>query len=66
MVILLHCSGFPCRFLNTQITSLDIVNWFVTNFFAALGMIGVPLFVMLSEQLLLNPNRSDGPLKIFL
>jgi surface polysaccharide O-acyltransferase-like enzyme len=65
MVILLHCTGFPYHFTNTSITNMDIVNWFSTNVYAAVGMFGVPLFVMLTGALLLNPNREDEPLKVF-
>ncbi len=65
MVILLHCSGFPYHFTNPQITSIDIVNWFTTDVYAAFGMLGVPLFVMLTGALLLNPNRENEPLRVF-
>jgi surface polysaccharide O-acyltransferase-like enzyme len=65
MVILLHSTGFPYRFLNSTITGMDIVNWFSTDVYAAMGLFGVPLFVMLTGALLLNPNRENEPLKVF-
>src|SRR3972149_2612677 len=65
MPILQNLTGFPYRFLNAQITTMDIVNWFSTDIYAALGTFGVPLFVMLTGALLLNPNRENEPLKVF-
>lgn len=65
LVIVLHCTAFPYQFLNSQVTSLDILNWFTDDFYAAVGLIGVPLFIMLTGALLLNPNRDDEPLKVF-
>ena len=44
---------------------MDIVNWFSANVFDAIGMVGVPLFVMLTGALLLNPNKADEPLRVF-
>ncbi|MCW3995395.1 MAG: acyltransferase family protein [Candidatus Bathyarchaeota archaeon] len=65
MIIAVHTSGFPYRILNAQITTLDVVNWFATDVYAAVGMFGVPLFVMLTGALLLNPNKADEPLRVF-
>jgi surface polysaccharide O-acyltransferase-like enzyme len=65
MVILLHSSGFPYRFLNPAVTGMDVVNWLSTTTYAAAGLLGVPLFVMLTGVLLLDPNREEEPLKVF-
>ncbi len=65
LIILVHTSGFPYQFYNANITNMDIVNWFTTNAFAAFGMVGVPLFIMLSGALLLNPDKTDEPLRVF-
>lgn len=65
MVILLHSSGFPYRFLNPSITGVDVVNWLSTTVYAAIGLLGVPLFVMLTGVLLLDPNRENESLKVF-
>lgn len=65
LIILLHASGYPYRFLNAEITAMDVVNWFTVNVYDVLGMVGVPLFVMLSGALLLNPNKTDEPLSVF-
>lgn len=65
LVIVLHCTYFPYQFLNPTVSSLDIFNWFTDDFYEAIGLIGVPLFIMLTGALLLNPNRDDEPLKVF-
>lgn len=65
LVILLHSTGFPYRFLNPQITTMDVINWTTTSTYATIGMLGVPLFVMLSGGLLLNPDKAEEPLKVF-
>lgn len=65
LIILLHASGYPYKFLNPETTTMDIVNWFTVSVYDVLGMIGVPLFVMLTGALLLNPNKADEPLRIF-
>ena len=65
MVILLHSSGFPYRFLNPSITGMDVVNWLSTTTYAAVGLLGVPLFVMLTGVLLLDPNRENESLRVF-
>jgi len=65
LIILLHCSGAPYRFINPEITTLDIANWFTTEAYGVLGMAGVPLFVMLTGALLLNPAKADEPLRVF-
>ena len=64
-IILLHCSGSPYIFINSEITTLDVANWFTTEAYAVLGMVGVPLFVMLTGALLLNPIKADEPLHVF-
>jgi surface polysaccharide O-acyltransferase-like enzyme len=65
LVIVLHSTGFPYRFLNPEITPMDVVNWTTTSVYAAIGMLGVPLFVMLSGALLLNPDKAEEPLRVF-
>ncbi len=64
-IILVHASGFPYYFRNPEVTTLDIVNWFSTDVYYAIGNLGVPLFVMLTGALLLDPNKVDEPLKVF-
>jgi surface polysaccharide O-acyltransferase-like enzyme len=66
LVVFVHCSGFPYQFLNSQITTLDIANWFTCNIYAALGFLGVPLFIMLAGALMLTPEKADEPLRVFI
>lgn len=40
-------------------------DWWTTNIYGALANMGVPLFVMLSGVLLLNPSKADEPLGVF-
>lgn len=65
LIIFLHSSGYPYKFLSPETTTIDIVNWFSLNFYDTIGMFGVPLFVMLTGALLLNPDKSDEPLSVF-
>ncbi len=64
-IIFLHCTSFPYRFTNPTITNMDILNWFTEDIYNAVGMIGVPLFVLLTGALLLNPNKADESLSHF-
>lgn len=64
MVILVHASFFPYK-IPGEITSSVIVNWFTANVFGAIGYLGVPLFVMLSGALLLDPAKADEPMGVF-
>ncbi len=65
LIILVHASGFPYRIPGPGITSMDVVNWFTANAYDALGMVGVPLFVMLTGALLLDPVKAEEPLRVF-
>jgi surface polysaccharide O-acyltransferase-like enzyme len=64
MVILVHVSFFPYK-IPSEITPNVVVNWFTADVFGAIGYLGVPLFVMLSGALLLNPAKADEPMKVF-
>jgi surface polysaccharide O-acyltransferase-like enzyme len=65
LIILVHTSGFPYQFYNPNISGIDIANWFGTNVYDAIGMLGLPLFVMLSGALLLTRDKADEPLRVF-
>jgi|WetSurMetagenome_2_1015567.scaffolds.fasta_scaffold87508_2 surface polysaccharide O-acyltransferase-like enzyme len=66
VIILVHVTWFPYKFVGATITNMDIVNWFTTDTYAALGdMLGVPLFIMLSGALLLVPEKADEPARVF-
>jgi surface polysaccharide O-acyltransferase-like enzyme len=64
-IILVHTSGYPYPIPGPGITSTDIVYWFTTDVYNALGTVGVPLFVMLTGALLLDPVKANESLKVF-
>ena len=64
MVVLVHASSFPYS-IPGEITPAVIVNWFTSDVYGAIGYLGVPLFVMLSGALLLDPVKADEPMRVF-
>jgi len=64
-IILVHTSGYPYPIPGPGISTTDIVYWFTTDVYNTLGTVGVPLFVMLTGALLLDPNKADEPLRVF-
>jgi surface polysaccharide O-acyltransferase-like enzyme len=64
LVILVHATLFPYSVEGLMTTGAQI-DWWTTNVYGALANIGVPLFVMLSGVLLLNPSKADEPLGVF-
>jgi surface polysaccharide O-acyltransferase-like enzyme len=44
---------------------MGIYRWWTLNFYQAIGSLSVPLFVMLTGLLLLQPEKIDEPLKTF-
>jgi surface polysaccharide O-acyltransferase-like enzyme len=64
MVVLLHCSSFPYK-IDGEITSTVIANWFASDTLGAIGYLGVPLFIILSGALLLNPSKAEEPLRVY-
>jgi surface polysaccharide O-acyltransferase-like enzyme len=64
MVILVHASFFPYK-IPGEITPTVITNWFTADVFGAIGYLGVPIFVMLSGALLLDPAKADEPMGVF-
>ena len=64
MVVLVHASEFPYR-IPGAITPLVMVNWFTADIYGAIGYLGVPLFVILSGALLLDPVKADESMGIF-
>jgi len=61
VVIILHTSAFP---YNTpeKLTLEVITNWWSIG---AIGLIGVPLFIMVTGALLLTPQKADEPIRVF-
>ncbi len=64
MVVLVHASFFPYS-IPGVITPMVMVNWFTADVYGAIGYLGVPIFVMLSGALLLNPAKADEPMGVF-
>lgn len=60
-VPLLHAAG---RFIITpqelsQLSQLDFASWVIVDIYQSLAVIGVPLFLMLTGALLLQPEKND-------
>jgi surface polysaccharide O-acyltransferase-like enzyme len=64
LIILLHATNFPPQ-IPIDITPQVALGWFTADVYAVIGHIGVPLFVMLSGFLLLQPEKADEPLGVF-
>lgn len=61
-VPLLHAAG---RFTITpqqlfQLGHLELASWFIVDLYQSLAVIGVPLFLMLTGALLLQPEKNDN------
>ena len=64
LVILLHAAAFP-YVIPQDVTPTVMWNWWTVNVYDALGRVSVPLFVMLSGALLLDPAKVEEPLRVF-
>jgi surface polysaccharide O-acyltransferase-like enzyme len=65
-VLLLHASG---QWVITsqemsQLNNLEIIRWSVVDVYQSVGVMGVPLFLMLTGALLLQPEK-DESLRVF-
>jgi surface polysaccharide O-acyltransferase-like enzyme len=61
IVIVIHATDlFSYSFIPN-----DVSSWWVSDIFKSVGYLGVPLFVILSGTLLLNPSKIDEPLRVF-
>jgi surface polysaccharide O-acyltransferase-like enzyme len=65
LVILLHAAIEPFP-ITASITQEVIVRWFSVTVYDTLTRVCVPLFVMLTGALLLQPFKVDEPLRVFL
>jgi surface polysaccharide O-acyltransferase-like enzyme len=66
-VILLHASGqwtLTSQEIN-QMNPLEITRWGIVDIHQSLGVIAVPLFLMLTGALLLQPEKKDESLSVF-
>jgi surface polysaccharide O-acyltransferase-like enzyme len=64
LIILLHAAGFPPD-IPTEITPPVMQGWIASDVYSAIGHMGVPLFIILSGCLLLDPAKADEPLGTF-
>ncbi len=55
---------FPYH-LSAPITSTARFNWWTVDVYSAAGYLGVPLFIILSGVLLLDPAKADESLTVF-
>jgi surface polysaccharide O-acyltransferase-like enzyme len=63
LVILVHAATEP-TLLQQQLSTVDITQWWIANIYNSLARIGVPLFVLSSGALLLNPSKVE-PMRTF-
>ncbi len=64
LVILLHASIEPTP--NIDIMSAQGTQlWWASNIYNSMSRTAVPLFVMLTGALLLQPNKAEEPLRVF-
>ena len=65
LVILLHAAIEPFP-ITASITQAVIVRWLSVDIYDTITRVCVPLFVMLTGALLLQPFKVDEPLRVFL
>jgi surface polysaccharide O-acyltransferase-like enzyme len=61
-VILLHAAN---DLTIQQMNTLEIFRWTTVDIYQSLGRMGVPLFVMLTGALLLQPSKQNESLSVF-
>lgn len=64
LVIFVHAALFP-YLINGPVTPTAQFNWWTVDVYGAIGYLGVPLFIILSGVLLLDPAKVNEPLSIF-
>jgi surface polysaccharide O-acyltransferase-like enzyme len=64
LVILLHASIEQVPAIVTGVNSDVVVQWWSVNIYDSLARPCVPLFVMLSGALLLQPSKVDESLRV--
>jgi surface polysaccharide O-acyltransferase-like enzyme len=64
LVILLHASieGIP---VSDPMSPQGITLWWTSDVYRSIALVCVPLFVMLSGSLLLQPSKVDEPIRVF-
>ena len=64
LVILLHAAIEPTPTIDIM-SPQGVQLWWASNAYDASALMAVPLFVMLTGALLLQPNKVDEPLRVF-
>jgi surface polysaccharide O-acyltransferase-like enzyme len=64
LVVIVHATLFPYT-INGAATATEQFNWWTVDIYGAIGYLGVPLFVILTGVLLLDPAKTDEPLIVF-
>src|SRR5512140_655005 len=64
MVLMFHALNEPYPELHLASTQY-FVFWWSTTIYLAIVIVGVPLFIMLSGALLLQPSKVNEPITIF-
>src|SRR5450756_1517432 len=64
LVILLHAAIEPNPNLNIM-SPEGVQLWWTSNVYDSIARTAVPLFVMLTGALLLQPSKADEPLRVF-
>ena len=62
LVLLLHAAN---DLTVQQLNTFEIFRWCTVDVYQSVGRIGVPLFLMLSGALLLQPSKVNEPLSVF-
>jgi surface polysaccharide O-acyltransferase-like enzyme len=65
MVVMFHAINEPYPELHLTSTQY-FVFWWSSSIYLSLVIMGVPLFIMLSGCLLLQPSKVDEPIRVFL
>jgi surface polysaccharide O-acyltransferase-like enzyme len=65
LVVLLHASIEPVPAIVEPDSSAVLIQWWSVNIYDSFARPCVPLFVMLSGALLLQPSKADEPLGVF-
>jgi surface polysaccharide O-acyltransferase-like enzyme len=65
LVILLHAAIEPHPIVTTQITQAEVYRWWTVNIYNSLARPCIPLFIMLSGALLLQPSKLKEPTRAF-
>ena len=64
LVIFVHANTVSYN-ISGALTPTSVANWWTIDAYRAAGNFGVPLFIMLTGILLLDPAKCDEPLSVF-